>query len=43
MNRLIPGVRNPNGVVVAGVAMSADGAAGPLAGDMIYGVVVTLE
>ena len=40
--RMIPGVRNPSGVVVAGVAgalwAGADGSAGPLAGDVIYGV-----
>jgi serine protease Do len=36
--RLIPGVRDPHGVVVAGVSADAEGAAGPLPGDVIYGV-----
>jgi serine protease Do len=35
--RLIPGVRNEHGVVVAGVA-DAEGSAGPLPGDVIYGI-----
>src|SRR3954468_2602338 len=35
--RLIPGIRDPRGVVVAGVALDA-GSAGPLPGDVIYGV-----
>jgi serine protease Do len=35
--RLIPGIRDPNGVVVAGVASDA-GPAGPLPGDVIYSV-----
>jgi serine protease Do len=35
--RLIPGIRDPHGVVVAGVALDA-GSAGPLPGDVIYGV-----
>jgi serine protease Do len=35
--RLIPGIRGPHGVVVAGVALDA-GSAGPLPGDVIYGV-----
>jgi serine protease Do len=35
--RLIPGIREPRGVVVAGVALDA-GSAGPLPGDVIYGV-----
>ena len=36
--RLIPGIRQEHGVVVAGVASEARGAAGPVAGDVIYGV-----
>jgi serine protease Do len=36
--RLIPGVRDPHGVVVAGVAADAEGPSGPLPGDVIYGV-----
>jgi serine protease Do len=36
--RLIPGLRDPHGVVVAGVAADAQGTAGPLPGDVIYGV-----
>jgi serine protease Do len=36
--RLIPGVRDPHGVVVAGVAADAQGQSGPLAGDVIYGI-----
>ena len=35
---MIPGVRDSHGVVVAGVASDAQGAAGPLSGDVIYGV-----
>jgi serine protease Do len=35
--RLIPGIRAPQGVVVAGVSMDA-GSGGPLPGDVIYGV-----
>jgi serine protease Do len=35
--RLIPGIRDPQGVVVAGVALDA-GSSGPLPGDVIYGV-----
>jgi serine protease Do len=35
--RLIPGIREARGVVVAGVALNA-GSAGPLPGDVIYGV-----
>jgi serine protease Do len=35
---LIPGLRAPHGVVVAGVALASEGAAGPLPGDVIYGV-----
>jgi serine protease Do len=35
--RLIPGIRDPNGIVVAGVALDA-GSSGPLPGDVIYGV-----
>ena len=36
--RLIPGVRDPHGVVVAGVAADAGGQSGPVPGDVIYGV-----
>jgi len=36
--RLIPGAREAHGVVVAGVAADAQGTAGPLPGDVIYGV-----
>ena len=36
--RLIPGVRDPHGVVVAGVAADAEGLSGPIPGDVIYGV-----
>ena len=36
--RAMPGIRNPNGVVVAAVAVDAEGTAGPLPGDVIYGV-----
>jgi serine protease Do len=35
--RLIPGIRDPHGVVVAGVAVDAGGL-GPVPGDVIYGV-----
>jgi serine protease Do len=35
--RLIPGIRDPHGVVVAGVALDAGGS-GPLPGDVIYGL-----
>jgi len=35
---MIPGIRQEHGVVVAGVASEARGAAGPVAGDVIYGV-----
>jgi serine protease Do len=35
--RMIPGIRDPHGVVVAGVALDA-GSAGPLPGDVIYAV-----
>jgi S1-C subfamily serine protease len=35
--RLVPGIREARGVVVAGVALNA-GSAGPLPGDVIYGV-----
>jgi serine protease Do len=35
--RLIPGIRDPHGVVVAGVAQDP-GSSGPLPGDVIYGV-----
>jgi serine protease Do len=36
--RLIPGIRDNHGVVVAGVALDAQGSAGPAPGDVIYGV-----
>ena len=36
--RLIPGIRDINGVVVAGVAFDAEGSSGPIPGDVIYGV-----
>jgi serine protease Do len=36
--RLIPGIRDPHGVVVAGVALDAQGVAAPVPGDVIYGV-----
>ena len=36
--RMLPGVRNANGVVVAGVSSTADGSPGLVAGDVIYGV-----
>lgn len=36
--RLIPDLRDNNGVVVAGVAGDAGGGAGPIPGDVIYGV-----
>jgi serine protease Do len=37
--RLIPGgIRDPHGVVVAGVAMDSQGGSGPQPGDVIYGV-----
>ena len=36
--RAIPGIRSPNGVVVATVAMDDGGLAGLLPGDVIYGV-----
>ena len=36
--RLIPGIRDIHGVVVAGVALDAEGSSGPIAGDVIYGV-----
>jgi serine protease Do len=35
---VIPGLRMPNGVVVAGAALTSEGTAGPLPGDVIYGV-----
>jgi serine protease Do len=35
---VIPGLRAPNGVVVAGVALASEGTAGPLPGDVIHGV-----
>jgi len=34
--RIIPNLRSPSGVVVAGVAMNADGSSGLLPGDVIY-------
>jgi serine protease Do len=36
--RLIPGLRDMHGVVVAGVAHDAEGSSGPIPGDVIYGV-----
>jgi serine protease Do len=36
--RLIPGLRDLHGVVVAGVAHDAEGSSGPIPGDVIYGV-----
>jgi serine protease Do len=36
--RMIPGVRQSRGVVVAGIVARAGGAAGPAPGDVIYGV-----
>jgi serine protease Do len=35
---VIPGLRTPHGVVVAGVALVSEGTAGPLPGDVIHGV-----
>jgi len=35
---IIPGLRAPHGVVVAGVALASEGTAGPLPGDVIHGV-----
>jgi serine protease Do len=35
---MIPGIRDPHGVVVAGVASQVAGGAGPLPGDVIYAV-----
>jgi S1-C subfamily serine protease len=35
--RAIPGIRDPHGVVVAGVALDAEGVSGPAPGDVIYG------
>ena len=35
---VIPGLRTPQGVVVAGVALASEGGAGPLPGDVIHGV-----
>jgi serine protease Do len=35
---VIPGLRAPHGVVVAGVALASEGTAGPLPGDVIHGV-----
>jgi serine protease Do len=36
--RMIPGLRDPKGVLVAGVAADAEGASGPFPGDVIYAV-----
>ena len=36
--RMIPGIRDSHGVVVAGVASDAQGEAGPVPGDVIYGI-----
>jgi serine protease Do len=36
--RLIPGIRDIHGVVVAGVELDAQGSSGPIAGDVIYAV-----
>jgi serine protease Do len=36
--RMVPGIRDPHGVAVAGVAPDAQGAEGPLPGDVIYAV-----
>jgi serine protease Do len=36
--RLIPGIRDPHGVVVAGVAADAEGQSAPQPGDVIYGI-----
>jgi serine protease Do len=36
--RMIPALRDPHGVVVAGVALDAQNPSGPLPGDVIYGV-----
>ena len=36
--KLIPDLRNPTGVVVAGVALDAQEPSGLFAGDVIYGV-----
>jgi S1-C subfamily serine protease len=36
--RLIPGIRDPRGVVVAGVAADAEGQSAPQPGDVIYGI-----
>jgi S1-C subfamily serine protease len=36
--RLIPGIRDIHGVVVAGVALDSQGSSGPIPGDVIYGV-----
>ena len=35
---VIPGLRAPNGVVVAGVALASEGTSGPLPGDVIHAV-----
>jgi len=35
---MIPGLRDPQGVLVAGVAADTEGASGPLLGDVIYAV-----
>jgi hypothetical protein len=36
--RMIPGLRDNQGVVVAGAAHDAEGSLGPIPGDVIYGV-----
>jgi serine protease Do len=36
--RLIPGIRDPHGVVVAGISADVEGTSGPLPGDVIYGI-----
>lgn len=36
--RMLPAVRNPSGVVVAGVTAASDGSPGLMPGDVIYGV-----
>jgi len=38
LTRMIPGVRAPQGVVVAGVTSDAQGEAGPVPGDVIYSI-----
>jgi S1-C subfamily serine protease len=36
--RVIPGIREASGVVVAGVAVDVEGSSAPVPGDVIYGV-----